>query len=97
MGNLERAIKLFEDAMTSRNKETIIIKRKFKMTIEDLQDRPSSIKEEIITYLEEHADKIDRLEIESEVDEDTFAPSIVLRMHTKFDLDDRILKILENV
>lgn len=60
--------------------------------MEDLQDKPELIKKEILGYLEDHVESIDKIEIESSVDENTFKPSVVLRIHTNIKMNsDSIL------
>lgn len=56
--------------------------KKFKATHEQLQHRDSTmmIRQEIVDYLVQHGDKINRIEVECDIDEATMAPTICLRM-----------------
>jgi hypothetical protein len=50
--------------------------------MEDLQDNPKECKKKIIEYLTMYADKIEKIEIETEINETTLSPIVVLKCFT---------------
>lgn len=93
MTNEQKAIFLWEQGLSSR-KSYFIINKKFEVSMEDLQDKPELIKKEILEYLKKHAQRINRIEIEPHVDENTFKPSVIIRLHTNISLVDSIISKL---
>lgn len=93
--NKQKAIFLWKQGLSSR-KSYIVINKKFDVSMEDLQDNPKLIKNEILKYLEEHAQKINMIEIEPYIDENTFKPSIIIRLHTNIPSIDSIISKLED-
>lgn len=90
----QKAELLFSEAMASRNTTHVIVRKRFKFSMEDLQDTPIECKRQILEYLTTHGDKIEKVEIESEYDELTFAPIFTLRCYTNFGgVDDILSKI----
>lgn len=69
----------FDLAVMSRAAQPHIVKR-FKLTMEMLQDEPEKVKSVVLDYLTPHSDKIHKLEVEQEVEEETLAPVLVLRI-----------------
>lgn len=84
MTNEQKAKKLLDKALKTRNTKYIIVKKRFPFTMEQFQDNPEDIKRQLLEYLTEHSDIISKVEIEVDYDENTFAPWVTLRLHTEF-------------
>jgi hypothetical protein len=91
----QKAEFLLSEAMASRNTTHVIVRKRFKFSMEDLQDNPQDCKRQLLEYLITHGDKIEKVEIESEYDELTFAPIFTLRCYTNLEGVDNILSKIQ--
>lgn len=79
--NMKRAEKLLNKAIEKRKSSPHIVKE-FPCTMENLQDNPEETKKVMLEYLAPHIDKISKLEIETNINSETFSPTILLRIWT---------------
>jgi hypothetical protein len=60
--------------------ENKTIRKVFVFSVEKIQDDPISVFSEIFDYVELHSDKIEDFHFESYIDENTFAPTLVMHI-----------------
>jgi hypothetical protein len=73
-------LKKIQEKLSEMQESTPVLRKHFNFSLEKLQDNPEECLGEIENYLEQHSERIEDFSFESYIDEETFAPVLIMKV-----------------